>query len=867
MKRLVMFALGLILILSFVSADFSVGKISHSTTQSYSPGETIIGWANISLTDEPSNSLLISFFDGEEGNNISLMDLIRKDSNAGFEKTCSPSDCNNNYEEVSDSGKTSTDFGFISDGDSKIFGLKVGGDNLDSINNYFSLSVASNAQESDVPQLSIDILNDGQIDWQSYKPSVSFGGKNYGCYVSSPTEQPDLTTTNYCENMTLPASPNVTIGANIIQGTGGSASFRLSIQGEDGDSEYCDATTTTGGEISCSPKGGNFKITEEQDFFVCIKAKNSVDSNKYKINRETSGTKCGYAGTYTGSFSSNFEIFAQTAKYASVGSFVLNNTELKKYDGNSHSIESEINDYILSRYNNDCSDGCIIPIKFSGLTQSASVSNAVVKYTADEISTTAKTIYNLTETPALISTPTSSRFQRLYLDEAGFNVPEDYGNYTFSLNLNDDELFFDNASVEASAIRYLTPTTVGINYPATFTAGINSATNATEYTWNFGDSTSSEVTTTNKISHTYTQVGTYVIIVSIIDVKGKSYSKQFSVIVQPASEIVPALLDEAEAGIANVKVEISNFSQFEKESINNTLNLGEMENNITQLRAAASTAASEADYEAILEKLIAIKIPTEISSTASGSDLLFYPQESNVDLEAISKIYNENYDLSKSDAYKNAVVEWNVGYVNAELSFNEISYTHNNYEEPLVKVFDIVITNTGADTSYFVIRDAGNILLKDSYSETRSNGYIYIPSSGQQEIVFSTTEDVDFTNLPMFVSPALSKLTLPEVSAAEKENNKWATFAIIAVIIVLAALIIWVAMQIWYKKKYENHLFKNQNNLLNVLNYIKSSKEKGMNDKDIIAQLKKSGWNSEQAAYAMKKYSGKSVGILFGKKN
>jgi len=75
-------------------------------------------------------------------------------------------------------------------------------------------------------------------------------------------------------------------------------------------------------------------------------------------------------------------------------------------------------------------------------------------------------------------------------------------------------------------------------------------------------------------------------------------------------------------------------------------------------------------------------------------------------------------------------------------------------------------------------------------------------------------------------------------------------------------VIIYLILQEWYKKKYENHLFKNRNNLYNLITYIANSKNKGLGENDIIANLKKAKWNSEQITYVMRKYSGKRTGMM-----
>ena len=53
--------------------------------------------------------------------------------------------------------------------------------------------------------------------------------------------------------------------------------------------------------------------------------------------------------------------------------------------------------------------------------------------------------------------------------------------------------------------------------------------------------------------------------------------------------------------------------------------------------------------------------------------------------------------------------------------------------------------------------------------------------------------------------------------------------------------IAYIIMQEWYKRNYENHLFKNKNFLFNILSYIHNEKLKGRDDSTIDSNLKKSG--------------------------
>jgi hypothetical protein len=77
--------------------------------------------------------------------------------------------------------------------------------------------------------------------------------------------------------------------------------------------------------------------------------------------------------------------------------------------------------------------------------------------------------------------------------------------------------------------------------------------------------------------------------------------------------------------------------------------------------------------------------------------------------------------------------------------------------------------------------------------------------------------------------------------------------------LVFFALAVYVALQWWYKEKYEKYLFKNRNDLYNLMNFISNARSQGLQDKEIIGKLKASGWGGEQINYVFKKMAGKAI--------
>jgi uncharacterized membrane protein YraQ (UPF0718 family) len=92
--------------------------------------------------------------------------------------------------------------------------------------------------------------------------------------------------------------------------------------------------------------------------------------------------------------------------------------------------------------------------------------------------------------------------------------------------------------------------------------------------------------------------------------------------------------------------------------------------------------------------------------------------------------------------------------------------------------------------------------------------------------------------------------------------SKWIFFGLIIFLILVVSGIVYSIVQAWYDRKYEDFLFPNKNNLYNLIIYINNSKKKGMKDEEIVKNLKKSKWSSEQIRYVMRKYAGKRTGMI-----
>ncbi|MDP3026292.1 MAG: hypothetical protein Q8N63_01185 [Nanoarchaeota archaeon] len=126
----------------------------------------------------------------------------------------------------------------------------------------------------------------------------------------------------------------------------------------------------------------------------------------------------------------------------------------------------------------------------------------------------------------------------------------------------------------------------------------------------------------------------------------------------------------------------------------------------------------------------------------------------------------------------------------------------------------------------------------------------------------------EFKNLELGVDPGICNFNKRcEKSLKEDYKNcrsdcKPVRLTILWIFILLfISLCIYVALQEWYKRHYERHLFPDRNQLFNLINFMNISYNQGMKKADILGKLKDLGWNSEQLRYAWNKFQGKRTGM------
>ena len=852
MKKEVMI-LFFVFLLTFgmVSASFGIGEPSHLIDKQYAPESYIKGWINISLNNEPANSLFQDL-----SRSISLIDLLNLESNSDFEYTCSTAKCGSDYSATNGEETKTFDLGNT---ETKILGFKFTGD-IVSINSI-NFTVQSDAASSCYNQIEIDFLNDRTIEKGNNKALegsiICSFLRNYGCFnTSEDMTKGEVDTRPYCQRVRLSASPGFKLGAWVED----SENLFMDIYNEDGnliEGANCDLPVSTGeGEVFCNV---DFLVVEPADYYVCIHSYEEIA--KSKIRGYSSVDGCGFQGTPTGNNLENtaYEIFAEGIKFASVG--VLEITNSLAY-GNT--LGNEISDYIWDKYGSlDCSDiECIIPIKFiSGKSQTLTITNLSIDYDLAGFSgAEEKNFYELTEIPSTIN----SEFQKIYLDEANFSVPKDFGEYNFSLRLEDEEIFSEDVMVEdVPVLGILSPTRTASAYPTLFKVTVNAPGDVTKYEWNFGNG-DIKTTQTNKITYTYNSTGAYEIKVSITDLEQHINYKIFDVIVESPEALISTTLNKKLKDLTNVNAQIAGLDSFYQKSLNAVSNLDEIESSLKGIQKNYKLADTESEYNSIMSELLGLNVPEAIV-TSESAESSFHQDKNYIDLNILQTIGRGSYDSDEADKYRDAILAWNQNNLETTIDFKELTFQYESSNMPILKIFEVQISKTrGEDSFYFVLSNLESLEFKEYYEEKEESGSYYVKLDESKTIVFSTTEDISFNDLPAFIAPDINKLVVSDTfeEGDDEGTSKKIIFILIISLLAIIGFVAYIILQEWYKKKYEAHLFKNKNSLYNLINYIENAKRKGVESGMMEERLKKVGWSSEQIRYVTRKYSGKRTGMF-----
>jgi hypothetical protein len=848
----------LLLSLSFAVASFDYKTGGTDIATSYSAGEKIRGVLNISFSSENAGALLKSNFNGS----IRLVDLLESNGFVeGADYECNYKNCVDGYK-----AKDSADSLSLDEGTPQLVGFKISGEDIEVTAMKFDL--ASDSSSSCTRQLIIDVLDKNESFIQNDKNSGSvcseeFGGCfNYG--LGSYTKA-DITSNPYCENITLRPAPAYNLGARVDNGT---ATATLTMKLYDTNWEFlgdCDLPkhSMSSERLGCVV---NYSITRGGEFFVCIMS--SKDDANYKIRIEEDKPACGTASSGP-PYDIDYEIFANPLSFEAVGTVRVNETLFSSMN-NGGDLVNYINNYISENYDKNCSAGCAIPFKIEGIDQSLTISNAELKYRKGGGGTifSLSDFYKFEKDGAKLTTPNPVL---LDIGDAGFTIPIDSTAAKLYLYLDEKPLLPNPLDITlASSFGFdIAPKSILVGVDTEFQ--ILTSRNITQADWDFGDGT--VATSTGKsVIHRYRQINEegYKVVVNLVGSDGVAARNTFDVNIGSLSESANAIISEYESRIRNISQDIAGFPAFIAEGIRVKINVSDMENKVAEAKNELLVNATDATYLNVISNLIASEPPASITVKEDASAIPLIIGFGNLNTDYIAGISEAEIDSqSEKDNLKLAITNWFEKNYEGSIDYKVIAESGDGQDkEPILTWVKININkkadaDESADEAYLVMDyPKESIVFAGNYSEKAVSSGTYIPISGTTSIEFLIYEDIAAEELGTYVSPVIERLEGYNVSGqVQKEGFQWGKFFLWLFILLFIAFAAYIALQEWYKRRYEAYLFKNPNDLYNVITFIYNSRKGGLQDGDIGVKLKIAGWNGEQVAYALKKIDGKRTGM------
>lgn len=382
------------------------------------------------------------------------------------------------------------------------------------------------------------------------------------------------------------------------------------------------------------------------------------------------------------------------------------------------------------------------------------------------------------------------------------------------------------------------------------------------YSWDFGNGDIRQ-TTLSEINYLYNKTGQYVLKVNMTDSKNINYTRSFNINVQSPSTFVNTLLDKDSATITSLINQIKNNFSTDSDIILKAIGVSSLESSLNSLKADKTKAVSESDYINLMQKILALNIPEKIAITGNLDNAPYLVDPNKIDASSLESLAGVDYSSSEREQYIEQIAGWNNQNVELTLNYDEISTITKNTVVKKANVYKLnarIISSEGGSNS-LLIKNLGNM---NFVSEPAKQGAYYsIPISNNfVSIQFSTPPEIGFESISAFIiSEDMKDFQVYDlgsgITRAETGEvwgmSKWVAFTILFILLIAIAGVGYGIMLWWYKHKYENHLFKNRNDLYNLVNFVKTSKNSGISNSDIKDKLKKSGWTGEQIAYVTRK--------------
>lgn len=856
--------IGLLLVLA-VSICFGLNAGRGSfINKNYAGGELLIGQVNLSLNSDLAAGKFKAVFTKSGYTKEVISDKTIKqifdDNQASY--TCTPTNCFNDYTLLGqDTEKSFT----LNDG-GKIIAFKLTGTNAAFTSLAFTTDI--NNQVTCQNPVSIDLLDDGVIDWQATKMTDNFiCSSNTGCFDSSETvDYAVIRQEPYCELMNLPASSKFMLSAWVRKGSTewSDGMLAMSLYTADDGTQIGDACnlpepSTSGGLVNCTIELDS--PVQAGDMYVCLSSTDDITG--YKTRTEDKSPVCGIS-TYPSpgnDATDDFYIFAKIPAYDQVGTIT---------EADINEIDTQISDYLLKVYKNNCTKGCKIPVRFIANTStSVDVHDVSLKYETT-VTHEDNYVYDATLNPLKLS----SGYKVLDASSLGIKTPGLSGLYDLKLYAGDTLLNSTKVNVTVfKPIIGIYPMVAVLKAPTDFQILLQDSFTALGYSWDFGDGTTIQ-TLTNTATHTYNNSGTYTVTVSVTNTANKTSSAEFDVSIANAKDSANMTIQRYSERSTKINSQIASLPAWCQTAIKTHLGIDTLAAKLTSARASFASATSDPQYITILNSLTGTRVPVSID-ISNQSELPYYIDYNLIDVAKLSAL-----EAGASAAPK-LISNWMTANVDMKVKFRTLSILFDEGAEN-----DILATLTITPKSEQNIKTFLVVEGDASFSEpvTNMNGSSGIVSDtlSAQTVDFLQYNAASFNDLKIYMSPEFSQIAGAIVvecningvcEAGETTTNcpedckHYGTAVFIIILILLLGAGAAYGLLWWYKRNYETVLFKGKReDLFNLMNFIRASKIQNVQKNDIAKQLKEQGWTSEQISYGFMQVEGSIWAKLIGQR-
>ncbi len=412
------------------------------------------------------------------------------------------------------------------------------------------------------------------------------------------------------------------------------------------------------------------------------------------------------------------------------------------------------------------------------------------------------------------------------------------------------------------------PSIIPAGVPILFGALILNTTNITSYKWNFGDG-EIKTTTESGILKTYSNITNYNISLNVSDSSNLSVQKNFSIETISPKDYINRTLNESEGKLNNIAWIIDSLDTSFKNKIKERLNIDGLRNDLTSIKLDISQATTDEDWLNIALRLSELKIPIDIWEDRIDEGI-FVSDSSQIDLEIVGAIFGKT--ISNSD-YKSLISSWEIMNVNGTKKKVKLLYKdYSGEEKTLAEIYKIEVNPK--EKSYLVVSKGNGIESSESLSG-KGTGKVLELSPGIKKSLELISFDSANRDIYVVIDPTNVELAgeitvcnfngICEAKLGENYKNcrddckPWPRMIILLVVIIVLFFVVYTFIQIQMKKKYELHLFKSEQELQNLIESIKNSRDNNISYNEITDKLIKHGWSKEQINYAIKKSRGEKT--------